>query len=133
MQDEFIKVLAHEMITQDNLATAHPLYCVYEKKKIYGMTESHADGFIWTREGEEIDQSEIEFDVDGDPKVEFTKLFFKEINSFVNAHFTMKAAKKFVAENNHNFPDTFVYVTSLQRCNEMIQLQEWIKNQAEIK
>lgn len=42
--NEFIKNLQHEMLTQSNRSTSYPIFIVVEEKKIYGVDENFSDG-----------------------------------------------------------------------------------------
>ena len=45
---EFLRKLAHELRTQDNRITAHPLFCVEVKVRTYGLDPMHHyDGYVW--------------------------------------------------------------------------------------
>jgi hypothetical protein len=131
MIPERILNLKREMISQDNLATSHPLYCVFEKERIFGIDPAYGEKFVWLHHDDldsPIDENEVDFDAAGKPINEsIEKYYFVERDRFVNAHFTMKAAKDFITANKHNHPTAFVFVISLYGCHEMIALQEWIK------
>lgn len=103
--------IAHEINTQDNRITADPLFCVFQKRPVYGVDPDFHD-----------DVEYYEND-DGD------EIPFIEVNEFVNAHFTEKAAKEHIRINGHNLRKPFVYVTSLWRCGEMKAIRNWLANQ----
>lgn len=99
MEQEDLERIAHELNTQDNRITADPLFCVFQKERIYGITRGYSDTF--------------EQDDDGE------KFYYFERDCFVNAHFTEKAAKEHIRINGHNLKSPFIFVTSLWRCEEM--------------
>lgn len=109
-----LKETSHRLNTQDNMGTAHPLFCVYEMEKIWGVDpEYHGDSDvenIWNGEGDIM-----------------TRVAFIERKRFVNAHFTNAAAQKYIDENAHNLTKPFIYVSSMYRCPEMIAIREWLK------
>lgn len=125
--EEFLARLSKEMNTQDNLATAHPLYCVFEKERIWGMDSEYTDKWAWFHcdDNEEPDYEITDVEAGKDDAYE--KVYFVERNRFVNAHFTRRAADRFILENRHNLSRPFVFGSSLYRCPEMIELQEWLK------
>lgn len=109
MTPEDLKNIAHEINTQDNRITADPLFCVFQKRRIYGIDEDCHDFYIFTDE----DGSEI-------PCI--------DVDEFVNAHFTEKAANEHIRINGHNLKKPFIFVTSLFRCEEMIKIRKALKN-----
>lgn len=112
MNSEELQQIAHELKTQDNLATQEPLFCVFQKLKIYGIDPDYHTN-IKSEEG-----------ADGDV------LLYVEVDSFVNAHFTRKAAQKYIDSNKHNLRKPFVFVISLYRCDEMIEIRHFLLNEA---
>ena len=125
-----IEKLRHEMNSQDNLATAHPLFCVYEKRRFYGVDWRYTDDYEWLdEEGQPanledygVDEHTVEDESHG-----LEKTYYVTHDIFVNGHFTMKAAKRYIQENAHNLTRPFTYVKSLCRCHEMIEIQEHFK------
>ena len=123
MNKEGLKELQHEMNTQDNLATSHPLYCVFEKERVYGMDSDYSDKYILLdSDGEEFDENDPEAEGES-----FKKVHYIEHSRFRNAHFTRKAAELYINQNAYNLTEPFVYIMSLYRCHEMIAIQEYFK------
>lgn len=119
MTHDELEELSKEMNSQDNLATLCPLYCVFEKEYIWGMDSNYSDQYKWIDAcGEKCDSSD-----EGAHKI-----YYVLIDRFVNAHFTMKAAKQYIKENRHNLTKPCPYVMSLYRCHEMIKIQEHLKS-----
>lgn len=104
--------IAREINTQDNRITNEPLFCVFEKERIYGIDPRFSDG-----DGYEMDD-------------EGEKVHYIERDKFVNAHFTEKAAKHHIRINGHNLNQPFIFVTSLWRCPEMIAIRHALANQS---
>lgn len=105
MTPEELQNISHELKTQDNRITHEPLFCVFQKRQIFGGDPDYQDNI------------EFEEDEDGNEHPYF------EVGEFVNAHFTEKAAKEHIRINGHNLRKPFVYVTSLYRCSEMIKIR----------
>ena len=132
MNTKDLEKIKHEMNTQDNLATGHPLFCVYEKRRFYGVDDRYADDYEWLDEEGQvanledygIDEHAAEYENHG---FILEKTYYVTHDVFVNAHFTMKAAKRYIEENEHNLTGPFTYVKSLYRCHEMIAIQEYLK------
>jgi len=142
MKIEDLRALATELQTQDNLATANPLYCVQQKRRICGMDLDYTHGYEWVSE-EDSDchytESEI-FDAirlevndirEGEGDAEhlsdseidpedfgYRKVGHLDIWDFVCAHLTMKAAESYIEANAHNLKEPRVYVDSQYRCHE---------------
>jgi len=93
MIPEEFKTIAHELNTQDNRITHEPLFCVFQRHRIYGAGIAE-DGI--------------------------------EMEKFVNAHFTQKAAEQYISVDRHNLNSPFIYVISLHRCDEMIKIRHFL-------
>jgi hypothetical protein len=123
-----LRELSLEMTTQDNRATAHPLYCVYVKEKYHGVDGDYTDEYDWLdEEGQIVDLAQYGLTEEQAEEQELpVKTYFVKMTRFINAHFTMKAAKLYIKENKHNLTNPFVYVSSLNRCHEMIKIQKYL-------
>lgn len=123
-----IKPIAYELNTQDNRMTADPLFCVFEKERIYGLTEDYSDTFEWYRASDNsMEYADSLSKVAAEARC-YEKLYYIEQDKFVNAHFTEKAAKEHIRINGHNLNNPFIYTTSLFRCEEMISVREFLKS-----
>jgi hypothetical protein len=135
MKQEELSQLGKEMREQDNLATGHPLYCVFEKERIHGVEDQGDTEYEWKDEDwntvtpADYEMTEEEAEASTWPM----KYFYIDRDRFVNAHFTTVDAKRYIEENNHNLNKGFVYVTSLYRCHRMIAIQEFLKSGGEIE
>ena len=130
---QFLEQLSTELNSQDNMITAHPLYCVFQVERIYGMDKSlDIDRVFVDEECIELSRQDLmdAFDLterqieDGDLPDTITETGYVDRPRFVNAHLTLEAANKYIRENNHNLNRPYVYVASMNRCPEMIQLRE---------
>jgi len=112
---EELKRLVDELLTQDNLATANPLYCVQQKRRIEGIDSDYDPEFAWWTE--DFDGGPYS---DGDVRAEILEEKPDDTSfwEFVCAHLTMKAAEKYIELNQHNLHESRVYVTSQYRCHE---------------
>ncbi len=128
MTQEDLKNIAYEINTQDNKITANPLFCVFEKERVYGLGSDWADIFEWyDSESDTIlhpdEITEKEAKQDG-----YEKVYYVDRDRFVNAHFTERAANEHIKINGHNLNEPFVFVTSLYRCGEMIEIRKALAN-----
>lgn len=133
--------LEQRLTTQDNRATAWPLYVVEEQERIYGLDHDYADGsdgYIW----QYTDDWEYSHETDADLLAEhpdetwhdlsawstvavetkdgqrYEKIYYVTRWKFVCAHLTEDAANEYVRLNRHNLNNPRIYVTSQHRCYE---------------
>ena len=106
MTPEQLAALGDKLRTQDNLATEHPLYVVYDKERIMGIFD----------------------DVHYENKV-YRRLAYVEINRFRTACLTMDAAKDYIRDNAHHLREPFVFVESLHRNPQMIAIRRHLMEQ----
>lgn len=133
MTTEQLDELREELRTQDNACTAHPLFCVYDRMRIYGLDSAHAESWAW------VDDEYAEADADTLSTIthgameyddEFTvagttwrRIGVRDERRFITCCLTRKAAKEFIAHNSHRIRDPFVFVESLDRNEEMLALR----------
>ena len=98
--------IAQELKTQDNLATAHPMFLVQEFKIRRGMRKEWSDTSTYMNE--EGDLSDNKNDFEEEPE----EIATYEYWDFVTACFTRKAAEQFIARQEHNFGPMRIYVGS---------------------
>ncbi len=127
---DWLLEIAHKLRTQDNRITSEPLFCVFQKRRIWGMDPDYAEQWVWLdkdADRSEVDESEVELDEFDDPvKDNYEKAYYIEVDEFVNAHLTDEAAKLYIAQNHYKLKKPFTYVTSQYRCHEYIQLRNWL-------
>lgn len=125
-----IKSIAHEINTQDNRITADPIFCVYEKDHIpYGISSDYSDSFEWY-DPKDGNRSSIKDTVTKEfaKRMGYEKVYYIDVDKFINAHFTERAAKEHIRINGHNLNKPFIYVSSLFRCGEMISIRNFLKS-----
>lgn len=96
----------HEIRTQDNAITAHPLFAVQQERRIYGLDPGYSDLIEVTEEGDEV-RYHVEWEV-------------------VTVCFTRKGAEQYLRVNGHNLWNPRIYAMSAYRNAEMIALREWL-------
>lgn len=130
---EFFRAIAHELRTQDNLGTAHPLFCVEEEVRVYVDESVHAvDGHEWLDSDEdcpEDDEQESALEEcyqetgrapDGWRRVSF-ECHWEERETFL----TREAANAYIANQHYNHRGRLrLYVASAIRNPEMRKLRE---------
>lgn len=122
--------LAEELATQDNLATASPLFEVREQV-IYPAPDGYGDG--WGALDDEGDwlgcrATVPELDDAFGSAVEVVRVWMHE--RVVTTCLTRKAAEAYIEGNKHNLANPSVYVASAHRNHEMINLTNWLKGVA---
>jgi len=133
MNQDKLDEIGNEIRTQDNRITADPLFCVFEKERIYGIDPDFTfDGFEWVDRDENESWEEGEISEEIANRRGYEKCYYVERDRFCNAHFTEKSANHFIKINRHNLTRPFTYVTSLWRCYEMIDIRNYLKSQGEV-
>lgn len=145
-----IETIKKNLETQDNRATAEPLYVVFQKDRIWSDS-TEWENYVWMDsecdyEAENAEELRNFFlgnciDPDDARKVKemtdeeiesyaeehgFEKRYWREIDRFVTACFTEQGAKDYIALDGHNLTKPFIYVTGLQRNNEMILIRNFL-------
>ena len=118
MTTDQLSKLRTELQTQDNAITADPLFCVFQKQRIYGLDSDHAEHFTWLSPDDGDGRRETDEDSPGAERVGYV-----DVDLFVTACLTRRAAKDFIERNSHRLSKSFVYVESLHRNEEMIALR----------
>jgi len=84
--------------------TAHPIFIVEERLRVYGMDHDHAEGRVHlNRDRDECDPN----DYDADETVGY-----KDIWKWVQPFFTRQAAQQFIDQHSHNLSSPRIYVAS---------------------
>jgi hypothetical protein len=131
----FLEKLAQELRTQDNAATANPIYIVQREKRIWGDFNGGGDGVIyqWIADPEYWwNTKEEAFDAETVLTEDNFNNYIEEIEyiterQYVTAHLTKKAAELFIKENKHRYNELRIFVDSQYRCKEWNELTDIIK------
>jgi len=117
--------IGERLRTQDNLCTADPMFCVQEKKTVYGLDPQWTDNPVW------IDTEDGVWEVPEPEDGEETELI-KQTGKFeywetVMVSFTNAGCQEYLRLNGHNHRgETRIYVESFRRCPEMIAIREYL-------
>lgn len=128
--------LAHELRTQDNAYTAHPIYIVQEEEFIYGIDSEYCDEYHWLfpDDGEVFtvpeDGEGLPLDEEQAEEFGYEKVYYHRQWKFKCAHLTLKAAEQYIETQRHNLKNPRVYVDSMHRCPEMIAIREFLMGNA---
>ena len=121
--------IAHRLRTQDNRATAWPLFVVQQRRRISGLdpqfdfcdfewhTEDHKNRFSEDEIQEVIRQDLGTTEIrERDPhEYGYVKVNYQDIWEFVSAHFTAVAAQEYIDANSHNLTEPRIFVESQYR------------------
>jgi len=136
---DVLKKSASSILTQDNLGTANPAYCVKERTRHFGIDDNYQyDDYEWfcggQQEGFDCDDDmydalntiaeytgEDEVNMNGDT---YQKCYYRDEERTVTACFTREQAQRYIDENRHNLKNPFIYVESFNRNPEMIAMRE---------
>lgn len=140
---DMLKWIAVNIMHQGNRATAHPLYCVYQKKVVI-VPEGHSDLSGWTKDGETVStesvMEEIKKDCEAHPEQDhrtdddiaeelgYEKYYYKleDVPVSGQVYLTEMAAQAHIDANHYHYKNPFIYVESAWRNLEMQNLRRII-------
>lgn len=142
MTKDQLSALRSELQTQDNAITADPLFVVFQEDRIYGVSQDYqTNGYTWVGKDDssvtaDDDEAKVldklldddrELSIGG---VTYQRVWYRIVPRFVTACLTRKWAEDFIARNGHNLTKPYIYVESLYRNNEMIELRNHLMETA---
>lgn len=120
----FLEEIKEQLNTQDNCATANPIFMVEELERVYGLKSEYSDKYELVEEEEcqvvNIDDIEDEY-------VSVRKVYYEEFWKPIKACFSRADAEKFIELDGHNHKKLRIYVSSMHRCPQMVQLRNYLK------
>jgi hypothetical protein len=128
MNTSQLKAIAEELQTQDNDCTGDPIFVVNQIRRITGLDPQYIENYCFMdEEGDEVDLEEEGLTEEQAEEEDWlTKVYYADESEVVNFHFTRKAAEKFIAKYGHNYNCPSICIESLYRCQEMIDLRNWL-------
>jgi hypothetical protein len=136
--------IKHNLRTQDNRITSHPIFVVEQKKILSTHADYEVDGHLWIdynsekadeRETRILDKlSERNYEDVFEAKDSdrgWYKWYYQEIWEFVTACFTEQGCNDYLKLNRHNLNETRIYVYSGYRNEEMINLRSYLMGDKE--
>lgn len=115
--------MSQNITTQDNAATAEPIYVVQQKRRVYGIEEGyHDNNSVWMDgESNEVSEEEVQeiIDCGGDAR----EVGYLDIWEFVQPFFTRAGAEAYIEANRHNLNEPRVYVESAYRNYEWQEIR----------
>lgn len=120
-----IAAIVKRLATQDNACTAHPIFVVQQRERIYGIDAQWTDDIAWIDDEGEVDPSdpdwtkaEEHYQETGEELWEWTRTGYVDRWVFVQPFFTRAAAEAYIEANGHRLTDPRVYVDSAYRNRE---------------
>jgi hypothetical protein len=131
VDDELLRI-GGLLLTQDNLCTEHPMFCVQQRIRDVGFDVSLYDQHCWHN------RHRLETIYDDDPGFtqapegdEWEEHGYRDRWETVMVAFTRHGCEDYIRQNGHNHPEGVrIYVESFRRCQEMIYIREWLMNEA---
>ena len=114
--------IGQRLLTQDNLCTAQPMFCVQVKRREYGYDPEYSEDTVWLDPYNDYCEFP-EKDDDG----HYIKTGYKDVWETVMVALTRVGAEGYIEANGHNHRGKIrIMVESFYRCREMIELREWL-------
>lgn len=143
MKMEKLDEIAEEIRTQDNMATADPIFILFDKKT-YPTDRDYSDEYMYfdwsndcneiegTKEGlidycgdesfmpsdsESLDEDEL-FKIVKE-NTDIKKVYIFKVDVFKQVFFTKKSAEEYLKKNRYHFREPYIYCDCLYRNYEM--------------
>ncbi len=128
-----IRAVGERVRTQDNLATAHPVFVVQQRERHGGVADGYADAYEWynrdegevASEAQSVTLSKMQYR--GWATGAWEHIGYRDHWTFVVACFTEQGCKDYIAANGHNLRDPRIYVESGYRNAEWIAMRAFLK------
>jgi hypothetical protein len=133
--DEWLAETRKNITTQDNACTAHPMFTVQQKRRLYGFDPEYGndDSAVWLYDDECVEPDEYkqcaldayEYATNETPKG-YRRVHYMDTWEFVTACFTEAGCKDYIKANGHNLHEPRIFVESghrnleWQRCRAML-------------
>lgn len=128
--EPFLLEIAERLKTQDNRCTTEPMFCVQEKKTIYGLDPRWSDDIVWI--DSEADHQEVPAPADGLETKTLQKTGKIHRWETVMVAFTDIGSQEYIRLNGHNHSGELrIYADSFRRCPEMLAIRAYLLSLAE--
>ncbi len=134
MASDHIKQIGKAIAADDfEHCTAEPIFLVQQKSRDYGYDSQYTTDFEWidSVEGYPIEEriaKRLTLLDDNGRNVDdrYVRAYYQDRWEFVTACFTRAGAEAFIARQKHNLKETRIWVDSLFRNQEMIELRNYL-------
>lgn len=117
--------LKHELLTQDNRITSHPLFIVFQEDYYPADGDFDGDGIMFTSYDSDCQCYDCNDNFKCEDYEECTRYGYWKTKRFVTCCLTNKGAEAYIKANGHNLKNPFIYVESAYRNQEMIDIREY--------
>lgn len=124
--------IANSLRTQDNLATADPMFCVQKLVRDVGYELSYTDGRCWVNSRDESTVYDDDEDFEEPVGDDWEVTGYKDRWETVMVAFTRAGCNDYLAANGHNVRAEAhngrvrTYVESFFRCGEMLRIRAFL-------
>lgn len=133
--DDKIKEISHQINTQDNRMTSHPIFLVQQKVRTTGFDPGYSDNdqLCWIGDDGEVDEETSKklfetYEKGGSISELYTLTGFVDTWEFVTCCFTKAGAEEYIRVNGHNLTEPRIYVASGWRNEEWIAVRYFLKS-----
>jgi hypothetical protein len=112
-----LQLIGERLRTQDNRITQNPMFCVQQKRRIYGLDPRWTDNTVWYRNGEMVEDGTEE---------NAERVGYLDYWETVMVAFTEGGCNEYLRQNGHNLKEPRIYVESFNRCPEMIAIRDFL-------
>jgi len=137
MNDEILKI-GKLLQTQDNHATAHPLFVVQKKCRDMGYESDYTDDYCWAfsdgpdcviADPDEVLRLEQLDSVGKITDEEWQKVYYIDRWDFVTACFTAQSCKEFIENNKHRYGELRMFVDTAHHNPEWKLIRDYLIEQ----
>lgn len=123
-----ITEISTRLKTQDNRITYDPMFCVQEKRIVYGMDPQWSDDELWIDTSGGVIECDAPADgLETETIVKTGKFEYWEIQMVA---FTEVGCQQYIDLNGHNHRGELrIYAMSFRRCPEMLEVRKFLLSQ----
>lgn len=131
---QVLSKIGEAMRTQNNRATAWPVFVVQQRRRLYGFHPDYSDNVVWLNQycdsieadAEEAATMEAQYYEDGTEPDGWLRTSYVDIWEHVTTCFTEDGANAYIKANGHNLKHPRVYVESAYRNAEWQAVAKWL-------
>lgn len=129
--------LGQRIATQNNRATADPIFVVQERRRLYGLDPDYCDNVVWIDQCNDSAEAtpgehaklEADYEDSGIEPLRWARTGYIDQWHFVTACLTEQGAKEYLKDNGHNLRgETRIYAESCYRNAEMISVRRFLRD-----
>lgn len=129
-----LAAIGERIASQDNRATAAPIFIVQQRRRIYGLDTDYTDHVAWIDTGGDCDEAtgrraralEARYQRTGEEPAGWSRTGYMDVWEFVTACFTEQGCKDYIAVNGYNLRDPRIYAEGSYRNAEWQTVRDWL-------